>query len=90
MPVLTGRAGMTSSIFTRKYTIFRELLIEKRKNALVTQQTLAILLGKHQSFVSKYESGERRLDLIEFLEVMRALQADEFEFINELEELASK
>jgi transcriptional regulator with XRE-family HTH domain len=33
-------------------------------------------LGKPQSYVSKYENGERRLDVIEFLDVMMALNAN--------------
>lgn len=81
---------MTSSVFTKKYELFKELLTQYRKDADVTQQVLAERLSKHQSFVSKYESGERRLDLIEFLEVAEALQFDPFEFIKKLEKEASK
>lgn len=81
---------MTSSIFTKKYECFRELLIQYRKDAGVTQQILAQSLNKPQSYVSKYESGERRLDLVEFLDVAEALQFDKFQFIKILEENASK
>lgn len=81
---------MTSSVFTKKYKLFKELLTQYRKDTDVTQQVLAERLSKHQSFVSKYESGERRLDLIEFLEVAEALQFDPFEFIKKLEQEASK
>ncbi len=81
---------MASSVFTKKYDLFRELLIQHRKNAGITQQFLAEKLDKPQSFVSKYESGERRLDLIEFLDAAKALQFDIYEFINKLEEGASK
>lgn len=80
---------MTSSVFTKKYELFKGLLTQYRKDADVTQQVLAERLNKHQSFVSKYESGERRLDLIEFLEVAEALQFDPFEFIKKLEKGAS-
>ena len=76
---------MPSSIFSKKYTIFREMLCNFRKEADLTQQNLAEKLNKPQSFVSKYESGERRLDLIEFLEVAEALQFDVFEFIKKLQ-----
>ena len=58
------------------YKEFRELLIESRKNANLTQAELSARLGKPQSFVSKYERGERRLDVIEFGEVARALNVD--------------
>ncbi|NKC10787.1 MAG: helix-turn-helix domain-containing protein [Gammaproteobacteria bacterium] len=81
---------MTSSVFTKKYEIFRELLVQHRKDAGITQQYLAERLNKPQSFVSKFESGERRLDLIEFLNVAEALQFDVCKFINQLEQGASK
>lgn len=58
------------------YKEFRELLIESRKAGNLTQAGLAARLGKPQSFVSKYERGERRLDVIEFGEVARALNID--------------
>lgn len=44
-----------------------------RNKAGITQVELAATLGKRQQFVSKYESGERRLDIIEFLDVASAL-----------------
>jgi transcriptional regulator with XRE-family HTH domain len=50
-----------------------ELLIEARKKAGLTQVEVAERLGKPQSFVAKYEGGERRLDVIEFVAVAEAL-----------------
>ena len=81
---------MTSSVFTKKYDLFRKLLIESRKDSGLTQQQLAERLNKPQSFVSKYENGERRLDVVEFLDVADALQIDKLKFIEELESRASK
>jgi transcriptional regulator with XRE-family HTH domain len=57
------------SIYSEKAVRLRDLLIKARTNAGFTQQQLADKLGKPQSFVAKYEIGERRLDVIEFLEV---------------------
>ncbi len=51
-------------------------LIAARKAANMHQSVLAGLLGRPQSFVSKFEKGERRLDVIEFLCVCRALAVD--------------
>jgi transcriptional regulator with XRE-family HTH domain len=42
----------------------------------LTQQKVAATLGKPQSFVAKYEAGERRLDVIEFIAVAWAIGAD--------------
>ena len=47
-----------------------------RKDAGVTQVELAERLGKPQQFVSKVEKGDRRLDLVEFVAIARALRMD--------------
>ena len=59
------------SNFTARYERLRDLLIEARENAALSQAQLAELLGKPQSFVSKYERGERRIDVEEFLQITR-------------------
>jgi transcriptional regulator with XRE-family HTH domain len=53
-----------------------ELLILARRQGGLTQQAVAERLDRPQSFVAKYENGERRLDVLEFLAVARALEAD--------------
>ena len=47
-----------------------------REHHGLTQAQVAKRLGKPQSFVAKYEGGERRLSVIEFVDVVRALGAD--------------
>jgi transcriptional regulator with XRE-family HTH domain len=59
----------------------REQFIQARKSAGFTQVGLADRLGRLQSFVSKYERGERKLDVIEFCEVCRALSIDPVAFL---------
>ena len=49
------------------------LLIAARKTAQLTQSDLANSLNRHQSFVAKYEAGERRLEVIEFVQICRAI-----------------
>ena len=73
------------SIFTSRYQRLKKLLIEARKDAGLTQVDLAAKLDRPQSFVSKYERGERRLDIVEFLEVADALRIDPAEFIEKLQ-----
>ena len=63
---------------------FRELLVEARKDADLTQAELSLRLNRPQSFVSKYERGERRLDVVEFGEVARALGVDPVNFLARL------
>ena len=77
---------MTQSVFTPKYEVFRSLLTQHRRSQSITQTQLARLLGRPQSFISKYENGERRLDVIEFLEITEALNIDPCEIIKKLKE----
>lgn len=51
-------------------------LAHARKRAGLSQTELANKLGQRQQFVSKYESGERRLDVVEFVDVARVLNLD--------------
>ena len=56
-----------------KRALLQEALKQLRLEAQLTQADLATRLGKPQSYVSKYESGERRLDIIELGEVCNAV-----------------
>lgn len=62
------------------------LLRQVRADAGLTQTDVAQRLGRPQSFVSKYESGERRLDILELREVCRAIGMPLPEFIRRLEQ----
>lgn len=56
-----------------------------RKDSGITQQELARRLGKPQSYVSKAEMGERRLDVVEFLQFMRAIEGEPLAVLRDLE-----
>ena len=64
---------MTRSVFLQSYGVLTQCLVEARVAKGVTQIELAELLGRPQSFVSKVEGGDRRLDVIEFLQIITAL-----------------
>lgn len=64
---------MTKSVFTDRYSRFLTVMVQARKEAGLTQSELAVRLGKPQSYVSKAERGERRVDVVEFLDVADAL-----------------
>lgn len=78
---------MTKSIFSGRYDLFRARLIEAREKADLTQADVAARLGKFQSFVSKYELGERRLDVVEFLDVATALGVEPCKILMELQKV---
>lgn len=64
---------MPRSLHSENYRTLTAILLEARKSAGLTQQQVADRLGKPQSFVAKVEGGERRIDLIEFIELSRAI-----------------
>jgi transcriptional regulator with XRE-family HTH domain len=68
--------GMTKSVFTERYQTFISLLVSARQKQGLSQRDLAIKLNKVHSFVAKYEQGERRLDVIEFLDIAEALDVN--------------
>ena len=75
---------MTRSVFSPAYAALRDSLVAARRARGVTQVELAGILGRPQSFVSKYERGERRLDLVEVVEIATALGVDSHEFVTEV------
>ena len=64
------------SVHSPELAVFGELMVAARRKAGLTQQKLAKRIGKPQSFVAKYEGGERRIDVIEFIAIVRAIGAD--------------
>lgn len=65
-----------SSLRSDLYRRMIALLVEARKEAGITQVELGRRLGWRQTFISKFELGERRLDMAEFVAVARAVGAD--------------
>jgi transcriptional regulator with XRE-family HTH domain len=67
---------MPSSIFADRYAAVVAVLAQARREADVTQTDLANRLGRPQSYVSKVERRERRVDPVEFHDWGRALGLD--------------
>ena len=81
---------MTRSVFSETYGHLCSVLVQARKAKGLTQAEVAKRLQRPQSFVSKYEQGERRLDVIEFLEVADALGIRARSLISKLEDARTK
>lgn len=77
---------MEKSIHTQQQKKLQELLRQIRREAHLRQIDLAEKLGEPQSFVSKSENGERRLDILEIREVCRTIGITLEEFARRLEE----
>jgi transcriptional regulator with XRE-family HTH domain len=82
---MTTRARkLGKSVHSAGQVAFCELMIRARKNADLTQHELAKRLRRPQSFVAKYEGGERRVDVVEFIEICKAIEADPHKLLKAL------
>lgn len=75
---------MPKSVFTDAYAHLLRVLVATRKATGTTQVELSRKLGKPQPWVSNYERGIRRLDVVEFYAVARALRRDPVELFQEV------
>lgn len=66
------------TIATKRHKRLIELLIAERKTHGLRQEELARILRKQQAWISRIESGERRVDVIEFLDLAEAIDFDPF------------
>ncbi|WP_207688308.1 helix-turn-helix domain-containing protein [Desulfonema limicola] len=80
---------MKKSAYSPPQKALQKLLRQIRVDAGLRQNDLAELLDKPQSFVSKYESGERRLDLIELRYICRAIGISLEEFVRKFENIVN-
>jgi transcriptional regulator with XRE-family HTH domain len=67
-----------------QYAKFCDLMVAARKEHRLTQLDLAKKLGRPQPFVSKYERGDRRLDVVDFLWITKLIGADPHEIIRQM------
>jgi transcriptional regulator with XRE-family HTH domain len=78
---------MAKAKFSSAYEKLRELLVEARLDAGLKQADVARALGVPQSYVSKVESGERRLDVVEFIAIAEAAKADPIKIVRAVREI---
>ena len=64
---------MSRTIHTARHDALTALLAKERKAAGLTQSVVAKKLGRYQSFIASVESGQRRIDVIEFLDLAKAI-----------------
>ena len=76
---------MLKFVGSAEQNILQNLLKRFRTDANFKQSELAEILNQSQSFVSKYESGERRLEILELRQICQALNTSLSEFVAEFE-----
>jgi len=80
----TSARGITKTVHSSEQAAFCALMVAARKQAGLTQHELARRLKRPQSFVAKYEGGERRIDVVEFVAIVRAIGADPVKLLRDL------
>jgi len=77
---------MEKSIHTDEYAILLRLLREVRETSGYTQVELAKVIGQSQSFVTKVEKGDRRLDLIQLRTLLKVFGVSMTQFVRRWEQ----
>ena len=75
---------MAKAKFSPAYDHLRSLLVQAREQAGLRQADVAQRLKRPQSYVSKIELGERRLDVVEYIQFSRAVKADAVQILREV------
>jgi transcriptional regulator with XRE-family HTH domain len=79
-----------ASLRTREYDALRALLREAREAKRISQESLSQRLGRPITYIGKVETGTRRLDVIELMQICSELESDPVELIRRLrDQLAS-
>ncbi len=78
-------SSLRESLDSENYTNIRNKLISLRKKSHFTQRGLAKKLSVTQSYVSKVESGQRRLDILELRKYLYVLNYSTHQFLSEID-----
>lgn len=73
---------MNKQSITAEAALLRQTLIKLRKDKKIHQSVIAKRLKRHQSYISKYENGEKNLDFIEVIQICHALEVDPFQLLS--------
>ena len=68
--------GMSKTIYSKEHKYIVEQLKKARKEANLSQEEIAKILGKTQSYISKIESGQRKIDIIQLKKFAKIYKKD--------------
>lgn len=80
---------MEKTLGSDQHRALIDFLIQQREKCSMTQSDLADALGEYQSFVARLESGQRRIDVVEFLRLAEVLKYDAADALKNLQALKS-
>ncbi len=78
---------MEKTLGSKQHRALIALLIQKREQLGMTQSDLANAIGEYQSFVARLESGQRRVDVVEFLRLAKVLKFNPAVVIEDLKKI---
>ena len=81
-----AKSALRKTLRSRGHQTLIQILIQAREKAGMTQRDLAARIKRPHSFVGRMEGGERRVDVIEFIEIAKVLGADPKELFGKLVE----
>ena len=84
MRALAIGSSLLKTLRSTRHRALCAVLVEARKAAKLSQHTLAARLKFSQTQVARIEIGERRLDVVEFLDMAKALHIDPHKIISDL------
>jgi transcriptional regulator with XRE-family HTH domain len=84
VPMARRGHGIGKTVHSADQAAFCALMVAARRKAGLTQAQLAKRLKKPQSFIAKYEGGERRIDVVEFIAIVRAIGTDPVKILRKL------
>jgi transcriptional regulator with XRE-family HTH domain len=78
------KTTLRKTLRTKGHRTLIDILVESRKQAGLTQRDLAARLRRPHSFIGRIEAGERRIDVIEFIEIARVMGLDPKQLFDKL------
>lgn len=79
-------SNLRLSIYSNEHTWLRDIFIKRRQELSLSQRALCEKMGVVSSFVGKVETGDRRLDIFEFMVYCKGLDLDPIEVLQEIEQ----
>lgn len=84
-PKMGAMGNLRLSVHSDEHCWLRELFLNRRHELALTQRALGEKLGVVHSFIGKVETGDRRLDIFEFIEYCKGLELDPISVLAEIE-----
>ena len=81
---------MPRTLGTPRHYVLRDFIVEKREKAGLTQHEVSARLKRPQSFIASIETGQRRVDVVELLDLAKAIGFDPYEALRRLARAATK